>query len=306
MQIRDYVIGNTSSSVGQDLLLTWQRQVIDHALSEELQIWFYAYLFQGSHLSLDLFISFILQAFGIVPFRDIQSVRNLSPLIAYARRIIQQIGSSTIVQDLTDIIYEGIRKNLSYYFMTGTTASASKALSLIWCIMKLQKESVLKLLKLDFEHDFVSKRVSVEDIFLQIISSHSSSTASSEYHLALLSSNAEEHNVGLRFLQLLQAHPHYQVSTSPEDDMFMTDTASFHHPSSLLQIFLEAVFMIYDRQDIDITTWKKILQSLSPVLHHLLQLVKVECLEEVDPSWPPAVLAWIGRTDLYGNEICEF
>jgi anaphase-promoting complex subunit 1 len=38
-------------------------------------------------------------------------------------------------------------------------------------------------------------------------------------------------------------------------------------------------------------------------LQQLLQLIKSECLEEVDASWPPAVLAWIGRTDLFANAL---
>lgn len=277
-------------------------------------IWLNSVLLFVGNLSLDAFLWFIMLSMDMVPGTSINMIAlppSLMPVLAAFRRCLHEESSETVKQDLHKLVDEVIQSTLSGCFFAGTRQSIAMAVSLLGTIQIFQRKNLF-LSSLRFA-DAQSEAISFHDLFLQIVSEpnsrkgkiyralHESANSSDpDSHLALISTNdGEDRNVGWRFLHLLQSR-----KASMELEGSLSAIEPELHPSAsseLLHIFLNAVFMIYDRDSIDEIKWNKIILSLSPVLQQLLQLIKSECLEEVDASWPPAVLAWIGRTDLFGK-----
>eukprot|EP01033_Poteriospumella_lacustris_P008019 gene8018-5771_t len=250
---------------------------------------------------------------------------------AVAATTAEATPSQVMTEDVRTLVHTGIHQLLSTYFVQGSSSTIARAILLWWKLTDLRKAGVVTM-SADLGPTTATTSLSSFDaIFLNLIAVaptvalFPSVHATEGSHLALRSAtmttttSSTDANVGLRFLQLLQSHFQlYQATTTttagPGSGAGAGAAAAttmggppppppltFQHPSSLVQIFLEAVFLSYDRDTLDTVTWQKLLSALSPVVYQLLTLVREDCLEHVDPTWPPAVLAWIGRTDLYAN-----
>lgn len=290
-------------------------------MPETIAIWLDLLLLNGSTWLVEDLISFVLGAFRAVGLAVKQKRPFMKELLTTARQLLPMTTSdpsqsSTMTEDVRTLVHTGLQQLLSTYFVQGSTSAIARAILLWWKLMDLRKTGVVTM---SADCGSTSTTLSSFDaIFLNLIAIAPNVTLfppvhTTGSHLAMRSATmttitlSTDANVGLRFLQLLQSHfqLYQSTSTTTTSTTGVAATAAapltFQHPSSLVQIFLEAVFMSYNREMLDTVTWQKLLSSLSPVVYHLLTLVREDCLEHVDPTWPPAVLAWIGRTDLYGT-----
>lgn len=277
--------------------------------AHELTVWLNACLlcltFGSGQISSRNFLTYIMETFS-----GNQSSVSLPAMNEFAWLCDQPwlSGSAPTSGEMLTMIVSGMKIVLNQYFLQGTTILTAKGILLLKLLHEIVRNTSSTLSP--------SITAAIADVLGNTVASSHKLTIA--MHDILTADKGVNHG---SILGRLLHHMHslsdsndttsMQVdNTSPIAEPLTSNSNRNHHwsaPRMIIHAFLKAVpectvewsstsLLAWDEG-----RWKQLLRRQTRTLQHVLELARIECHADADPSWPPAVLIWVGRADLYGK-----